>query len=148
MPSLLRLATPVLFACWLLSGLSFAMSEQEARDVARLLALFLDSGRVVLAEHQQQINDPNKGEKGLTAPVFESQLIEEFRHRSGGVDLRQSDQRALSAQGLALLNGLVQAGTEVMHERQTIINERFLGYKNVIPATWGTWTSEKFSLAA
>jgi Protein of unknown function (DUF3365) len=117
----------------------------ETQETARLLALLLDSGRIVLAEHQRLINDAAKGEKGFSADVFEADLIQEFKRRSGGIDLAQLDVTALSSMAKSLLHALLAAGKEVIHERQTVINEKYLGYKNVIPATWGTWTSQKFS---
>ncbi len=145
-------STPLalLLACVLGLGVpatpAMAMTENEALVVARFLALLLDSGRVVLASHQTTINDSSKGQKGFTPQLFEQQVVEEFQRRSGGIDLRHLDASPVSPQGQALLKGLLEAGTEVIQERQAIINERFLGYKNVIPATWGTWTSEKFSM--
>jgi general secretion pathway protein A len=133
-----------LAAC--LAGPVHAGDQAEAREVARLLALLLDSGRVVLAEHQALINDAARGNKGFTGALFKSQVIEEFRKRSGGIDLAATGAPRLSERGAHLLQALLDAGTEVIEERQSIINEKFLGYKNVIPATWGTWTSGKFSL--
>ena len=147
-----RYSSPLalLLACALGLGVpatpTMAMTEREALVVARLLALLLDSGRVVLATHQAMINDPSKGQKGFTPQLFEQEVIEEFQRRSGGIDLKHLDASPVPLQGQALLTGLLDAGTEVIQERQAIINERFLGYKNVIPATWGTWTSEKFSM--
>ena len=123
-----------------------AADQAEAQNVARLLALLLDSGRVVLAEHQSLINDASRGNKGFTTGLFKAQMIEEFRKRSGGIDLTAGNDARLSDRGRHLLGALLEAGTEVIEERQSIINEKFLGYKNVIPATWGTWTSGKFSL--
>jgi general secretion pathway protein A len=73
-------------------------------------------------------------------------VIEKFQQRSGGIDLARLDGARFSDRGKHLLRVLLDAGTEVIEERQAIINEKFLGYKNVIPATWGTWTSGKFSL--
>lgn len=136
-------------ACGLLlagAGPGAAADRAEAQEVARLLALLLDSGRVVLAEHQPMINDASKGSKGFTSALFRSQVIEKFQQRSGGIDLARLDGARFSDRGKHLLRVLLDAGTEVIEERQAIINEKFLGYKNVIPATWGTWTSGKFSL--
>jgi len=120
-------------------------SQAETEVVARLLALLLSSGRVVLAHNQPLINDATKGEKGFTAAAFEAQVVEEFKKRSGGIDLRQLDAVMIPDKGKSLLQALLAAGQEVIDGKQAIINERFLGYKNVIPATWGTWTSQKFS---
>jgi general secretion pathway protein A len=124
---------------------AFSASQAETEEVARLIALLLSSGRVVLAENQALINDAEKGDKGFTAAVFEAQVVEEFKKRSGGTDLRQLDAAKIPDKGKSLLNALLAAGKEVIDGKQPVINEKFLGYKNVTPATWGTWTSQKFS---
>jgi general secretion pathway protein A len=114
-------------------------------ELARLLALLLDSGRVVLAERQPMLNDPSRGDKGFTAAVFEGEVVEEFLQRSGGLDLARLETTKISDQGKQLLWSLMVVGKEVIEEKQPVINEKYLGYKNLIPATWGTWTTKKFS---
>jgi len=140
-----RVLCLVFLASFCLSHNVFSASRAETQEVARLIALLLSSGRVVLAEHQALINDATKGDKGFTAAVFEAQVVEEFQKRSGGMDLRQLDAAKIPDMGKSLLAALLAAGKEVIDGKQSIINEKFLGYKNVIPATWGTWTSQKFS---
>ena len=44
-----------------------------------------------------------------------------------------------------LLPALVQAGREVVRDAQVVINQRGIGYKNFIPATWGSQASARFS---
>lgn len=122
-----------------------ATAPPEAQETARLLALLLDAGRVVLAAHQKLINDATKADKGFTGDLFETHVNEEFRRRSNGIDLGRLENSPLSPLAKSLLTALLAAGKEVIQERQAVINEKFLGYKNVIPATWGTWTSQKFS---
>lgn len=120
--------------------------ETETVELARLLALLLDSGRVVLAERQPMLNDPSRGDKGFSPAVFEGEVVEEFLQRSGGLNLaRVETTMKISEQGKQLLWSLMSAGKEVIEEKQPVINEKFLGYKNLIPATWGTWTTKKFS---
>jgi hypothetical protein len=58
----------------------------EAEETARLLAKLLQSGRLVIEHNQALIDDPHRGEKGFTPEVFERQLREEFRQRTG-IDL-------------------------------------------------------------
>ena len=120
-------------------------APSESVELARLLALLLDSGRVVLAERQPVLNDPSQGDKGFTPAVFEGEVVEEFLQRSGGLDLARLETTKISDQGKQLLWSLMAAGKEVMEEKQPVLNEKFLGYKNVIHATWGTWTTKKFS---
>ena len=53
-----------------LSPLS-AFANPEAVETGRLLAILLDSGRVVVGANQALINDKDKGDKGFTPDVFE-----------------------------------------------------------------------------
>ena len=144
---LLKAASAVFiaFLSMVAPGTGRAVSEGEAEQVARLLALLFDSGRTVLARRQSLINDPGIAEKNFTAGTFEAEVIEEFKRRSGGIDLTGHDSGRLPDRSRELLLGLLGAGKEVIAEKQPTINQKFLGYKNVTPATWGTWASRKFS---
>jgi general secretion pathway protein A len=128
--------------CLAITNGSFAAAPPDAEQTAKLLALLLDSGRVVLAKNQALINDPAKGDKGFTSAVFEAQVVEEFKKRSG-VDFAQLS--GVPEKAKPLLKTLMAVGKEVIDEKQSVINEKGKGYKNVIPATWGTWTGEKFT---
>lgn len=124
---------------------AISMTHVEREEIATLLAILLDSGRVVLAQNQELINDPERGDKGFTPAAFETQVIEQFHRRSRLVDLRQLDETSMPQRGKDLLRALLTAGKAVIEEQQAVINERGKGFKNVIPATWGTQTSTKFS---
>ncbi len=68
---------------------SYAEAEitpYQAEETARLIAMLLSTGRVVIDRNQSLIDNPNKGDKGFTPEVFERQVINEFRTRTG-VDL-------------------------------------------------------------
>src|SRR5437899_11281651 len=89
---MMQVRVPVLFLFWVIVGLvsapsvALAGSEQDAAETGRLLAILLDSGRVTVGANQALINDAEKGDKGFTPEVFEKQLVEKFKERSG-VDL-------------------------------------------------------------
>ncbi|MBI5854487.1 MAG: DUF3365 domain-containing protein [Nitrospirae bacterium] len=143
-----RILAAICGVVFLLGAGSPAIAETiggEAIELARLLAILLDSGRVVLAERQPLLNDPSTGDKGFSPVVFEGEVVQEFLQRSGGLDLARLETTKISDQGKQLLRSLMAAGKEVIEEKQPIVNEKFLGYKNLIPATWGTWTTKKFS---
>lgn len=61
--------------------------KAELSETARLLAVLLDSGRVVVGRAQQTINNPRLEDKGFSSSIFESQLRKEFLARTGH-DLR------------------------------------------------------------
>ncbi|MGH7231153.1 MAG: Tll0287-like domain-containing protein [Nitrospiraceae bacterium] len=119
----------------------------EAEETARLIAALLDSGRKVIDQNQGLINDRRKGHKGFTPEVFERQLVEEFRTRTG-VDLTRLSAARLPPVAGELLRALVSAGKAVVADAQAVINQRGVGYKNFIPATFGSQAAERFSAAS
>lgn len=125
-----------------------AVERAEAEETARLLAKLLQSGRMVIERNQSLIDDPHKGEKGFTPDLFEQQLAQEFRLKTG-IDLTSLSKTpvstALPPLAKELLPALVQASREVIREAQVVINQRGIGYKNFIPATYGSQASARFS---
>ncbi|BFU93543.1 MAG: conserved exported protein of unknown function [Nitrospira sp.] len=120
----------------------------EAEETARLLAKLLQSGRLVIEHHQTVIDDPHRGDKGFTPEFFEQQLREEFRQRTG-IDLASLSQKpaTFGVPPLAreLLPALIEASKEVVRDAQVVINQRGIGYKNFIPATYGSQAAARFS---
>ena len=127
---------------------SWAVDRAEAEETARLLAKLLSAGRVVIDRNQQLIDDPRKGDKGFTPDFFEQLLTEEFR-RQTKIDLSNLENAPVSivVPPLAreLLPALVQASKEVVNDAQVVINQRGIGYKNFIQATYGSQASARFS---
>lgn len=125
-----------------------AVERAEAEETARLLAKLLQSGRMVIDRNQSLIDDPHKGEKGFTPELFEQQLVQEFRTRTG-IDLTALPTAPVSIVipplAKELLPALVRASREVIRDAQVVINQRGIGYKNFIPATYGSQASTRFS---
>jgi hypothetical protein len=119
----------------------------EAEETARLLAKLLQAGRLVIEQNQTLIDDVHKGDKGFTPEVFERQMYEVFRQRTG-IDLNApATKTALVVPPLArtLLPALIEAGKDVVRDAQVVINQRGIGYKNFIPATFGSQAAARFS---
>ncbi|MBS0172062.1 MAG: DUF3365 domain-containing protein [Nitrospira sp.] len=127
---------------------AWSVERAEAEETARLLAKLLESGRAVIERHQSLIDDPHKGDKGLTPEFFEAELVREFRAKSG-IDLTALSTAPVSIVipplAKELLPALVQASRDVVRDAQVVINQRGIGYKNFIPATWGSQASARFS---
>jgi hypothetical protein len=126
------------------SGIGSAQAHRtESEQTAHYLASLLDVGRLVVERNQALINDPQKGDKGFTPESFERQVIEEF-YRQTAVDLNRlpSDLPSLARAQLPLL---LQSSKEVIADAQFVINQRGIGYKNFIPATFGSQAARKFS---
>jgi general secretion pathway protein A len=126
-------------------GPSVADSDAvDGVETGRLLAILLDAGRVTIGVNQELINDPAKGDKGFTPEVFEKQLTEQFKERSG-VDLGKLKDANVPEVAKKLLPQLVSASKAVVAENQPIINKQGVGFKGFIPATFGTQAAAKFS---
>jgi general secretion pathway protein A len=132
----------VFFLAWPAIGRAQAPHE-EAETAARHLATLLNVGRLIVDRNQTLINDPRKGDKGFTPEVFEHEVVDEFI-RQTHIDLKHlpSDLPALAKE---LLPVLLQSSKEVVADAQLVINQRGIGYKNFIPATFGSQAARKFS---
>ncbi|WP_447976950.1 Tll0287-like domain-containing protein [Candidatus Nitrospira bockiana] len=138
---LLGLSCALLLTVW---GDGHAVSIEEAERSAHLLAVLFDSGRVVVDRNEGLIDDPHKGPKGFTEDVFEHQVRDEFLRRTG-LDLFHLDKGAVPAPAKELLPWLLESSKQVVDEAQLVINQRGIGYKNFIPATFGSRTAARFS---
>jgi general secretion pathway protein A len=127
---------------------AWAVERAEAEETARLLAKLMRSGRLVIDRNQALIDDPHKGDKGFTPEVFEQQLIEEFRKETN-IDLRTlvATPSSVLVPPLAkeLLPAFVAGSKEVVRDAQVVINQRGIGYKNFIPATYGSQAAKRFT---
>ena len=123
------------------------VTAYQAEESARLVAMLLSAGRVVIDRNQSEINNPNKGDKGFTPEVFERQVLEEFRTRTG-VDLTKPALTHLPGNVTELLAALLQSSKEIVAEAQPVINQTGVGFKNFIPATFGSRVSERFSASS
>ena len=132
----------------LLPSSGWAVERAEAEETARLLAKLLKAGRAVIEQNQLLIDDPQKGDKGFTPEVFEQQLVQEF-HQKTGLDLSKLHSTpasfSLPPQAKDMLPAFVLASKEVIREAQMVINQRGIGYKNFIPATYGSRAAARFS---
>ena len=121
-----------------------AQSREDAETVAHLLVVLFDAGRVIVDRNEGLIDDPHKGPKGLTPVVFEQQIKEEFQRRTG-IDLSHLRVPHVPPLARELLPMLLQASKDVVADAQLVINQRGVGYKNFIPATFGSQTAVRFS---
>ncbi|MDH4080283.1 MAG: DUF3365 domain-containing protein [Nitrospira sp.] len=118
-------------------------SQKDMEQTAQLLTTFLNAGRLVVDRNQPLINDPGKGEKGFTPEVFERLVRDEFLEQTR-IDLSHPPS-SLPSPTKELLAALLLASKEVVGDAQFVINQRGIGYKNFIPATFGSQAARKFS---
>lgn len=118
-------------------------SQKKIEQAAELLATLINAGRVIVEQNQSLINDPRKGDKGFTPNVFEQLVLNEFIQQTH-IDLK-SPPASLPMPTKNLLALLLLASKEVVADAQFVINQRGIGYKNFIPATFGSQAARKFS---
>ncbi len=132
----------VFFLTW--SSIGWAQApREEAETTAQHLATLLNVGRLIVDRNQTLINDSRKGDKGFTPEVFEHEVADEFI-RQTHMDLKHLPSH-LPSLAKELLPLLLQSSKEVVADAQLVINQRGIGYKNFIPATFGSQAARKFS---
>jgi general secretion pathway protein A len=117
--------------------------REESEHTARHLTTLLNVERLIVERNQALINDPRKGDKGFTPESFEQEVVDEF-FRQTAIDLRRPPSH-LPALAKDLLPILLESSKAVVADAQLVINQRGIGYKNFIPATFGSQASRKFS---
>jgi len=120
------------------------VERMELRETARLLAVLLDSGRVVVGRAQSTINNPRIGDKGYSSSVFEGQLRKEFQTRTRH-DLHNLAVAPMPESAKHLLLRLAFYMQKAVHDVQPDINKKGIGFKGFIPATFGTQVAHSFS---
>ena len=120
------------------------MERMELSETARLLAVLLDSGRVVVGRAQPAINNPRLEDKGFTASAFEAQLRREFQARTRH-DLHHHAGAPMPESAKPLLLRLSFFMQKAVHDVQPDINKKGIGIKGFIPATFGTQVAHSFS---
>ena len=134
--------TIVFFLMW--SCISWAQApREEIVNTAQHLATLLNVGRLIVQRNQALINDPRIGNKGFTPEVFEHEVVDEFI-RQTTIDLKHLSSH-LPSLAKELLPVLLESSMEVVADAQLVINQRGIGYKNFIPATFGSQAARKFS---
>ncbi len=116
----------------------------ELEATARLLAVLLDSGRNVINEQQPPFKEQENRGKDFTPELFEQQLLDIFRSRSG-TDLRDLESARIPAGAKKLLKELVLDSKQVVAEAQVEINRPGGKLKELIPAIFGSRVATRFT---
>jgi hypothetical protein len=128
----------LIIASWAVAAQIRAAESQDV-EIALSMAKLLQAGRAVISSNQALINDPNRGDKGLTGEVVLAAAAENYK-KATGVDLRSID--PTSRQG-RLLQAEMAAIKEVVDENQNFINEKGVAFKGFIPAIFARLVTER-----
>jgi hypothetical protein len=129
-----------------LASAAFAAPERAEEDakIAQSLAEMLRDARAIISDNQGRINDPEIGDKGLSAKIVLDQAVEAYK-KSTGVDPATIDPATRHGR---LLRAMMAAITEVIDVNQPTINAKGIGFKAFIPAVFGRLVSESFARLA
>jgi len=135
-----RLGLALVLVAGALWGVAASADDQGDQVVASRLAEFLRSARTVISTHQDLINDPTKGDKGLTGDrvLAEATAIYE---KATGEDPASVDPTSREGK---LLHAQMDAIKDVMAANEGTINAPNVGFKGFIPATFARLVNEKF----
>lgn len=115
-------------------------AEPPDQTIALHLAAMLKSARTVISQNQPLINDPAKGDKGLTGERVLGDAEALYRKQTGQ-DPLASGPETLEGR---LMRAEMEAIKAVMAENQDTINKQGVAFKAFIPAIFGRLVSEKF----
>jgi hypothetical protein len=129
-------ATTCLVQGFVVSNDAAAADEVET---ARQLVALLTLSRALVSEHQAEINDPAKGDKGFTPAFVGETLTTRFRNQEH-IDLSRPDG---TSQG-ALLRILLESQKDVVASYQVVINRPGIGFKGFVPTLFARKAGEQF----
>lgn len=116
-----------------LFSLSAAYATEE--DTAKEMAALFSAGRGVISDNQDQINNAELGDKGLTGAVVIAKAKEKYKEKVGKeVDANDPYQKAI-----------IDAIGDVMKDAQPVINEKGKGFKGFLPAVFAGQVATKAS---
>jgi Protein of unknown function (DUF3365) len=112
--------------------------------VAESLSTLLQVARTVVSRHQNEINNPDVGDKGFSGAKVLAEAASAYKAKTGidpfSIDPSTKQGRLLRAQ----MDSIV----EVVDANQETINKKGLGFKAFIPSTFGRLVNEAFSRRA
>ena len=129
-----------------LSTGAFALTADEAKVQASMLAEFLHIGRVTVAHSlaEYKINDANIGDKGFNGDIFASKINAGFKDSTGVDIVAGTGGEKLPANTMDLLKTILDTRKQVANDNLPIINMKGMGFKGFIPASYGRQVGDVF----
>jgi hypothetical protein len=105
------------------------------------LAALLRAGRAVISKHQDVINDPALGDKGIDGESVVAEATAAYAEKVGAPPV--SDETPDPER--RLMQALLESIREVVNEHEAEIDTPGLGFKGFIPAIFGRLVGERFA---
>ncbi len=121
-----------------------AWTKVSHEEIALSMSTLLRSARAVISDKQKHINNPEIGDKGLSADVVVGIAKANYK-KATGQDIDSIDPASLHGE---LIAAELQAVRDVMDEAQSTINEPSVGLKGFLPAIFARLVTQKFGVAA
>lgn len=116
-----------------------APAGSDDAAIAASLAQMLRAARAVVSANQALINDPAKGDKGLTGKFILAEALKAYPEAASiGPNTRQG----------RLLHAQMDAIVEVVDANQATINAKGVAFKGFIPAVFARLVNEAFARRA
>lgn len=136
----------ILFAILLVTLPNFVSAAENTIDKEKLrlaadLTALLRAAHLTLSDFQDLINDPQRGDKGLSGAVVADATRVNYEKATGRHLEKKGD---TSEQGVAQ-SALMTAIQEVMTPVQSQINESGKGFKGFTPAMFARQVAERFN---
>ena len=119
---------------------NIALASDAELKIALSLADVTRACRTEIANQQSRINDPDIGDKGLSADVIADNIIERLA-ANGKPDPSKADTGTLEGR---LLLAQMESIKEVIDESQTLFNTIGIGFKGFVPAVFTRLVNERF----
>ncbi len=120
-----------------------AWTKVSHEEIALSMSTLLRSARAVISDKQKHINNPDIGDKGLSADVVVGIAKENYK-KATGTDIDSIDPDSLHGQ---LIAAELQAVSDVMDDAQSTINEQGKGLKGFLPAIFARLVTQQFGAA-
>ena len=124
----------------------YAMSADDAKKQAQLIAEFLHLGRVTVAQSLKkfQINNAKIGDKGFKCNWFVNEINNKFKKKTGIDIINGKSEQTLPSGTMELLKELINGSKKVCEDNQPLINTPGIGFKGFIPASYGRQLGDYF----
>ena len=132
------LALALVFAATVVGSTAPANASDEQTAVN--LATLLRSARAVISQSQKLINDPSKGDKGLSGDAVVQRAKSNYK-KVTNTDVDNLDMSTLNGQ---LLTAMLESIDQVMDDAQDRINEQGVGFKGFLPAIFAKAVADQF----
>ncbi len=121
-----------------------AWTKESDEEIAVSLATLLRSARAVISDKQKHINNPEIGDKELSADIVVGIAKDNYK-KATGTDIDSIDPASAHGQ---LIAAELQAVRDVMEDAQYTINEKGVALKGFLPAVFARLVTENFSTGA